>query len=653
VASAAELSTIDNFYDLAYNPSTDSFYSFFSLISPAEQIIASYTLVANSNGTFNTATVTQLAPYDLSSPLALLWARCPYVGVPSPSPSPASGGGGSDAKEQITISFSTIGPVMIVILLIICYTPVVWWLVWRRRRRYYADGGSNGEGSEESSDVEMNDVKYSYREVDYADLTLGRELGHGAFGRVYRGEYRGAAVAVKMFEGVRLDEADEKTLRELRKEAEMMEKLSNHPNIVKFVGAITQASGGASTFALVTEYCCRGSLYDLLVRKNKRLPLITLVQMARDVALGLLHLHKEHVVHRDVAARNILVGKNYEVYVADFGLARTKAAEARAATTTQTFGPIAWMAPEALQNLEYSEATDAFSFGVLLWEMMARKRPWAGLDGAQIVASVTSNMRPQIPKDCDPMFKQIIKQCWKHNPAKRPSFEQVVKSFVAYHKNLKKVMSFTSDSVDSEESDSTSESSDEFELLDGDEQRDPRVRRMQGEIKSLLRQFLCDRRGEGSFETVERANLAVLQDLRADLQRRNDEHAGDDSASTTRMVDSSSGQFTPQSEPAVYATATLPSDDAVTGYDEVSATTDDGYAQVQLPSSPKGNGEEKETEKGGSKHGRGTKRELRRVQDGEEWTVLEQPRPSKAEPEGEVEESYLDLTKKAGGSKMF
>jgi serine/threonine protein kinase len=87
---------------------------------------------------------------------------------------------------------------------------------------------------------------------------------------------------------VRLDEAEEHTIRELRKEAEMLEKLSNHPCIVKFVGAITQgtypscdhllgqriassltsvcaARGGATTFALVTEYCCRGSLHDLLV----------------------------------------------------------------------------------------------------------------------------------------------------------------------------------------------------------------------------------------------------------------------------------------------------------------------------------------------------------------------------------------------------
>lgn len=91
------------------------------------------------------------------------------------------------------------------------------------------------------------------------------------------------------------------------------------------------------------------------------------------------------MVHRDIATRNILVGQNYgrhscllcglsfnrngvEVYVSDFGMARVKKeAEGRSATTNQNVGPISWMAPEALVSREYSEASDAFSFGVLLW----------------------------------------------------------------------------------------------------------------------------------------------------------------------------------------------------------------------------------------------------------------------------------------------
>lgn len=191
-----------------------------------------------NNGVFTNATVQEFPVDDLTSPLSMLWARCPYRASPSPSPSPQSD---SDLQRDLTISFAVSGP-FIIVLLLLCCTPIVWFLIWGRRRRWYKGGNGN------SSDVEMNSVpesqEFSYREIDFRDLKLGRELGHGAFGRVYRGEYRGAVVAVKIFEGVQLDEAEEHTLNELRQEAEMLEKLSNHPNIVKFVGAITQGSGG-------------------------------------------------------------------------------------------------------------------------------------------------------------------------------------------------------------------------------------------------------------------------------------------------------------------------------------------------------------------------------------------------------------------------
>jgi serine/threonine protein kinase len=107
------------------------------------------------------------------------------------------------------------------------------------------------------------------------------------------------------------------------------------------------------------------------------------------------------------------------------------------------------MAPEALKSRHYSEASDAYSFGVLLWyalivlftlarmmpttarthnaprthtvlrEMVVRSKPWAGMEAANIVEAVTSNTRPKIPRDCDPIFKKIIGKCWKQNPAQR------------------------------------------------------------------------------------------------------------------------------------------------------------------------------------------------------------------------------------------
>ncbi len=116
-------------------------------------------------------------------------------------------------------------------------------------------------------------------------------------------------------------------------------------------------------FALVLEFYPHGSLYDVLVAKRLELPFHILVRMARDIALGILHLHKEKVIHRDIATRNVLVGDNYctaipsssffldqrdvnthlsapisAVHISDFGLARAKKDEVD--RTTSNYGAI-------------------------------------------------------------------------------------------------------------------------------------------------------------------------------------------------------------------------------------------------------------------------------------------------------------------------
>jgi len=137
--------------------------------------------------------------------------------------------------------------------------------------------------------------------------------------------------------------------------------------------------------------------------------LLALIKMARDIATGILHLHKEGVIHRDIAARNVLVGSDLNVFIADFGMARIKQNEDVNTTQTQT-GPVKWMAPECLLYRQYSEASDCFSYGVLLWEMVTKSIPWTGLDPVQIIVAVTKqHTRLLIPSNCDPVLKKNYK----------------------------------------------------------------------------------------------------------------------------------------------------------------------------------------------------------------------------------------------------
>lgn len=523
-----EQSLFANIFGLVYDSLHGFFYSYFpSNGTTTTYNIQQYDLVESGAGQLANTQVYLLAE-GVANPVDFALGQCPKAAA-SPTPqAPSSSSGVNVVSIVVPV---VLGSVLLLLVALLIVAGLIW--MYAKRHRKYFDSADLIEDAE--AGTPMKESKFTFREIDGKDLRVGKLLAEGAFGKVYKGEYRGAEVAVKMFEALRLDKADDKVINELRMEAQMMERLSNHPNIVKFVGAITKGDEGAS-FALVTEFCPRGSLYDLLVKKKKKLPLITLVRMARDIASGILHLHKEMIVHRDIAARNVLVGQNYEVYVADFGLARAQAAEV--ATTKQNFGPIAWMAPEALKSRQYSQATDAFSFGILLWEMTVKKRPWAGEEPAQIIKAVMSNTRLKIPKDCDPMFAQIMKLCWRANSAQRPTFDKVAHMLSSYYKQLHKLQDF-------------SENSDQDILDDSEEDEVPgsdeglvyeewQKRRIKDEVKSFMKQLLSERNDD--LELIEQAHLDAFVELKQARKRdaseedddNNSEEVSSDSNNTPR-----------------------------------------------------------------------------------------------------------------------
>lgn len=105
-----------------------------------------------------------------------------------------------------------------------------------------------------------------------------------------------------------------------------------------------------------------------------------MVKLAMQVADGVRHLHKYNIIHRDLACRNLLVDSQLEVYVSDFGFARQKDVAKETGFTQPTLGPIKWEAPESLEKKQYSEKSDAYMYGVCLYEMVTGKEPWAGFN---------------------------------------------------------------------------------------------------------------------------------------------------------------------------------------------------------------------------------------------------------------------------------
>lgn len=280
-------------------------------------------------------------------------------------------------------------------------------------------------------------------------------IAEGAAGSVYKARWLGIEVAMKVIKlpnagivGV-VDAELYRTIIQNSEDAFIEEaKLCSrlrHPNITLFI----RAGYFEGKLGILTEYCSRGSLKDVL-RCHYPLGWRRKVALALHIAKGLTYLHacNPTYIHRDLKASNILVTETWQAKLADFGISkvsnfvnrvrysertvsRAEQNPSLSGEVTSFAGTWRWNAPEILQdphNCRYSRATDMYSFGMVLWEIAS--------DGAvpfsdnkfdfEVREKVLAGQRPPInSRQCCPQrFAQFIEECWAQNPAHRPSAPQ-------------------------------------------------------------------------------------------------------------------------------------------------------------------------------------------------------------------------------------
>jgi len=253
-------------------------------------------------------------------------------------------------------------------------------------------------------------------EIPLVELSFGPRVGRGGYGEVYRGMWGGTEVAVKM---LFTDNMNAKLLSDLRKEVDLLCKL-RHPNILLFMGACTEPV----TPCIVTEYLARGSLASILMDQTVEIEWGLTLQVAIDCARGMAYLHSRNpvIIHRDLKTDNLLVDDNWQVKLADFGLATVKSR-----TFAKTMcGTTGWVAPEVLAEEGYTEKADVYSYAIILWELLTRQIPYAGKNTMQVVRSVDRGERLSIPPTCPPDYAKLINHCWGTDPSVRPSFANVL-----------------------------------------------------------------------------------------------------------------------------------------------------------------------------------------------------------------------------------
>ncbi|KAL6079419.1 Tyrosine-protein kinase abl1 [Balamuthia mandrillaris] len=343
---------------------------------------------------------------------------------------------GEDSQESLALGLGIGLPLGILLLLAIVL--IVAFLVWRngKKKRLAATKEDLEDGARETYGASpMKGKKKSKSSkaggkgkgafnwnIEFSELTFGEEIGRGAFGLVRKGEWRGTSVAIKQI----LAEHNEE-LEQMRSEIEIMQNLRPHGNVLLLLGICEDES---ANHYVVTEFMGRGDLRHFLMSSEGQSMVDhqMMLKMAKEIAVGLSHLHSEGITHRDLSARNLLLANNLTIKISDFGLSRLKKdPQAEEQTTASEVGPLKWMAPESISSRTYSHKSDVWSYGVVLWEIANfGEEPYPGLTPVQVALQVTKGSTPEMPENIPEVLRDIMKACWQFDPKDRPTMEEVV-----------------------------------------------------------------------------------------------------------------------------------------------------------------------------------------------------------------------------------
>ncbi|CAD6185977.1 unnamed protein product [Caenorhabditis auriculariae] len=282
--------------------------------------------------------------------------------------------------------------------------------------------------SEESSSGSSGDGVGVFPDIRREDIDVGPSLGVGTYGAVFSGTWHPWANANRV---VAL-----KKVFVLAKEAEILSKI-RHKNIIQFYGVCKSEND----FLIVTECAENGSLYDHIHKKENQQhdAFDQVLKWALEIARGVHYLHYDAVttiIHRDLKSKNVVLDHNFVCKICDFGTSK----DLTHSFTAPTWGgTAAWMSPEMILQTEgITTATDVWSYGVVLWEILSREVPYKDYTEYRIYSLITqSGVTLAIPDSCPPQLSQLLHSCWKMQPKDRLTMKQILKTLTTMEENPK------------------------------------------------------------------------------------------------------------------------------------------------------------------------------------------------------------------------
>ncbi|CAJ0605021.1 unnamed protein product [Cylicocyclus nassatus] len=323
-----------------------------------------------------------------------------------------------------------------------------------------------------------NDSRYSLPrqsdiwEIERRNLIIYDEakLGSGAFGAVYLGRLLGKSpanrdskstlgvnlmraencqVAVKMLP----ESADDASRSEFLREIGLMKTIGYHERLVNMLACITESE----PLCLVAEFCSDGDLLNFLQERCKYMiklngqginyddvpevdnynidMIVTLKQLlmfAVQISYGLEYLSTRGFVHRDIAARNILVNGKNSCKIGDFGLCRNLYSDSSLYRSKGGRLPLKWMSPEAIRHYKFSTQSDVWAFGILLFEIITLGgSPYPLIPPEDLLDYLENGRRMERPDNCPELFYEVMAECWRFEPEHRPGFSTIRQKLAA------------------------------------------------------------------------------------------------------------------------------------------------------------------------------------------------------------------------------
>ncbi|XP_068225529.1 focal adhesion kinase 1 isoform X3 [Palaemon carinicauda] len=282
-----------------------------------------------------------------------------------------------------------------------------------------------GGGSEDYAEIVDDEGDYSTPatkdyELERCNITVGDIIGEGQFGDVHTGTFcardgSNVPVAIKTCKV----ESELAMAEKFLEEAYIMQQF-DHPHIIKLIGICSE-----SPIWIVMELARYGEMRAYLQNNKDKLNLSTLVLYAFQLSTALSYLESKKFVHRDIAARNVLVYSHDCVKLADFGLSRWVEEQSYYKASKGKL-PIKWMAPESINFRRFTSASDVWMFGVCMWEiLMLGVKPFQGIKNNDVIKRIDNGERLALPPNCPPRLYSLMSMCWTYEPSKRPSFKDI------------------------------------------------------------------------------------------------------------------------------------------------------------------------------------------------------------------------------------